>query len=302
MMATAAAEQIKVPLLARRIGADVVFSPANYGPLSLANQVLLLRNAPTVIDVEKRLGKVLYWRAVERATAMSLRRARRAIAVSNYARDLFIKLVPGAESKIDVVPHGVAEIFRAEAIRQDREDFVLAVSDIYVQKNFEVLLRAFARLTKGRPGLKLFIAGRPIDGGYLSRLRDIAKTNGVTDHVKFLGGVETAELADLYRRCGIFVFPSTVETFGNPLLEAMASACPIICSNAAAMPEIAGDGALFFEPHDDARLAEQIETLLGDPAMARTMAEKASARARRFTWGETVRRTAAILKSVARPG
>ena len=63
--------------------------------------------------------------------------------------------------------------------------------------------------------------------------------------VEFLGGVSSSELVGLYQQCIVFVFPSTVETFGNPLVEAMASGAPIASSQTAAMPEVVGDAAVF---------------------------------------------------------
>ena len=173
------------------------------------------------------------------------------------------------------------------------------MSDIYVQKNLETLIVALARLRPDHPDLTLKIAGRPVDGAYFERLKRRAAEAGLEDSIEFLGEQSTAELVTLYQRCRVFVFPSTAETFGNPLVEAMASGAPVACSNAAAMPEVAGDGAIFFEPGDAGDMADAIRRLLDDGAFSREMSEKALARARMFSWRRTATETIAFLKSAA---
>ena len=103
----------------------------------------------------------------------------------------------------------------------------------------------FMKFVEENPELKLVIVGREIDEFYSRSVREMANALRVTDAVEFLGHVNPPELSELYENCHIFVFPSTVETFGNPLLEAMSFGLPIACSNTAAMPEVIGDAGLF---------------------------------------------------------
>jgi len=85
-----------------------------------------------------------------------------------------------------------------------------------VQKNFKNLISAMARLKVGYPGLTLKIAGRRIDDDYFQNLKKAVTENNLDGYIQFHGGVTPGELVKLYQRCGVFVFPSTVETFGNP--------------------------------------------------------------------------------------
>lgn len=295
-------EQIDIPRLAARIGAEVVFSPANYGPMFGRGNVLLLRNAFEVATLEARLDKRLYWLAVKLTTEWSFRRAAAAIAVSRTAADNFLKAFGMTDDgRIRVVHHGVSELFSPPADHGGRvPGRLLAVSDIYVQKNFETLLRALAILAGSHPGIRLDIAGRPLDPGYHQRLLSLVAELGLAPRVTFLGGKSQTEVAELYRQAEIFVFPSLVETFGNPLLEAMASGLPVVCSQAAALPEIAGPAALYAQPGDPADMAAAIERLLGDRALWRQMSQTGLERARGFTWDACAEATAALLLDVAR--
>ncbi len=293
----ALAEQVLIPRLARRIGAHVTFSPANYGPITVPGTVILLRNALGVAFVERRPIKMAYWALVTIGTALSLLACRRAIAVSDFARRS-AGVIPWSRGEIAVIPHGVSGAFSAGS--GEREGFLLAVSDLYVQKNFGNLILALARLRDARPDIELRIAGRPVDGDYEANLRKLISSHGLEGNVRFLGPVPEASLADLYRRCAVFVFPSTVETFGNPLVEAMASAAPIASSNAAAMPEVLGEAALFFDPARPGDMAAALGRLLDDGELRRELGAKAALRARQYSWQRTAEATLSVIRDAAR--
>jgi glycosyltransferase involved in cell wall biosynthesis len=280
-------EQARVPAIHRRLGTDVVLSTANYGPLAIREQVLVLQNALAVGRRERRLGKRLYWAGLAAMTRASLACAREAIAVSTYAGS------SAGARRAAIIPHGVSSVF-APLPERAREDFLLAVGDLYVQKNFHALLDALALLRPARPRLRLVIAGRPVDRDYAGAL---AARGG--DSVDFVGHVEEGPLLELYRSCAAFVFPSTIESFGMPLLEAMACGAPIACSRAAAMPEIAGDTVAYFDPDDARDIAGAIARLLDDRGLAERLGAAAAVRARGFTWEEAARRTAAVLRRAA---
>lgn len=293
-------EQIDVPRLAKRIGADVTFSPANYGPLLAPNSVVLLRNALSVAFVERRLVKLGYWALVYLATFLSLLVSKRAIAVSQYARNAASGGLIGLfGNRFTVVPHGVSEIFSAPDKNVNRENFLLAVSDLYVQKNFKNLISAMARLKPDHPRLTLKIAGHPIDEDYFRELKQKVAEEKLDGDIEFLGGVPSRELVTLYRSCGVFVFPSTVETFGNPLAEAMACGAPIACSNTAAMPEVAAGAAEFFDPGNVESMAQAIRRLLEDEKLRQDLSRKALERAKAFSWQRTAEKTLAVIKDAA---
>lgn len=291
-------EQAVLPIFARVMRVDVTLSLANYGPLAAPAQIIMLRNSLAVVGKETRLLKRLYWVGLTVMTALSLFASRRAIAVSRYARSaLSFGLGDRLQNKVSVVYHGVNDSF-TPSDEPRSGDYLLAVSDIYVQKNLHTLIHALAMVRKTVPDVVLKVAGRPIDAQYMAELEAVIEAEGLIDSVEFLGTCGTEQLLDLYRNCRLFVFPSTVETFGNPLVEAMACGAPIASSNTAAMPEILGNAAVFFDPLDANDMAERISALLSDPEARERLSRHALQRAERFSWQLTARQTAEVIKSV----
>ncbi|MDE0539495.1 MAG: glycosyltransferase family 1 protein [Rhodospirillales bacterium] len=293
-------EQLALPVRARSMSADVTFSPANYGPLFAPNRVIVLSNSLAVFGRETRLSRRLYWIGLALMTGLSLLTCTKAIAVSRYARNaLTFGFGSRRRDRVTIVNHGVNPVFSPDDT-VDREPHLLAVSDIYIKKNIHTLIEAMATVHRRRPEIKLKIAGRSIDAGYMGELRGRIAELGLAGVVEFLGEKRTDELVDLYRRCLVFVFPSTVETFGIPLIEAMACGAPIACSNTAAMPEIVGDAAEFFSPLDAGEMASRILAIADDPALRRELGLRATKQAAGYSWSRAASETADVIKNAAR--
>ncbi len=290
-------EQIDVPRLARQLKVDVTFSPANYGPIFTPGAVIMLRNAVSVGLVEKRPAKLAYWALLFAATLLSLATSKKAIAVSEYASRVGAGfLYKWTRSKISIVPHGVDARFCVNPDVVRDKNTILAVSDIYVQKNFKNLLHAFAGLAMGNSELCLKIAGRALDHQYFEELQSLVLELQISDKVSFLGSVDMDELITLYQQSCVFVFPSTVETFGNPLVEAMACGAPIACSRSAAMPEVLGDAGLYFDPDRPDDIQKTLQDLVGNPEQREVYGKKAESRSRLFSWVKTLEKTSQTLK------
>ncbi|WP_237051294.1 glycosyltransferase family 4 protein [Magnetospirillum sp. ME-1] len=297
-------EQVALPILAYEMGADVTFSLANYGPLLAPNPVIVLRNSLAVVRREYRLSKWAYWIALAAATLVSLVGCRAAIAVSDYARRTLAFGMPALfKGKTTVIHHGVdARFVPADLPQSRRPDELLVVSDVYVQKNLHTLIRAMAVVRRSHPEVRLIIAGRLVDLDYHQELLRLAAECGVGDALEFLGGQPPGRLLELYRRCTAFIFPSTVETFGNPLVEAIACGAPVLCSDSAAMPEVAGDAVLYVHPLDEQGMAQAIVRLLDDPSLRGELEQKSLRQAARYSWAETGARTAEVLRQARRGG
>jgi glycosyltransferase involved in cell wall biosynthesis len=126
---------------------------------------------------------------------------------------------------------------------------------------------------------------------YEGELQDRALALGLERDVRFVDWVSDGELEGLWEAADAFVFPSLYEGFGLPVLEAMARGVPVACSNASSLPEVAGDAAILFEPHDEAAIAAAIERLLGDESEAARLRAAGLRRAGEFSWERTARAT-----------
>jgi glycosyltransferase involved in cell wall biosynthesis len=172
--------------------------------------------------------------------------------------------------------------------------YLLAVSSPQQSKNFGLIARALA-LLDDRPMPPVAVAGA-VD----SRIYQGA--SALPESLKWLGFVPDEELNVLYRHAAWFIFPSLYEGFGLPPLEAMANGCPVLAAQAASIPEVCGDAALYFDPRDPAALAALLrEVTHGADAPARraTLQQRAASRLARYTWESNAR---ALLEHLMRCG
>ena len=151
-----------------------------------------------------------------------------------------------------------------------------------------MLIDVYSGLETGiRDIYQLFIAGGKED--YTRKLKQKVAAMGLQDRIIFAGYVPAALMPDLYREAFALIFPSLYEGFGIPLLEAMASGCPVIVSNTASMPEVCGDAALYINPLDLDSLLTAIETLVRKPLVRQQLIEKGISRAGLFSWKQMAR-------------
>jgi glycosyltransferase involved in cell wall biosynthesis len=174
--------------------------------------------------------------------------------------------------------------------------FVLFVSSLWPYKNCEGLLRAFAAAQPDLSGHQLVVVGPGRDVAYVAELRALADRLGISDDVVWVGGVPLEETADFYRCADAFVYPSFNETFGLPILEAMACGCPVVTSDTSAMPETAGGCALLADPQHPESIADAIVKACG-PEGERLRAAGPE-RAAKFTWAATAEQTLAVYREV----
>jgi glycosyltransferase involved in cell wall biosynthesis len=291
-------EQQHLPRLARHAGVDLMHSLASTAPLygRFARVVTIHDLIYKVHPEAHRSVRSLGMRVLVPAAA---RRSHRIIAVSRNTRDDIVRLFGASPDRIDVVPQGVGAMARAEpapeAAVRHRFDLgarrvALSVSAKRPHKNLARLLEALALLPADRRPL-LVVPGYPT--WYEAELRERAAALGLTGDVRFLAWIEAAELEALYAMAECFVLPSLYEGFGLPVLEAMSRGVPVACSDRSSLPEVAGDAALLFDPESPRAIADAMERLLTDEALAARLREAGRAQAARFTWEATARGTLA---------
>ncbi len=173
--------------------------------------------------------------------------------------------------------------------------FALFVSTLWPYKNCEGLLRAWALARREVGNRQLVIVGRG-DDGYVARLRSLADGLGVASDVLFVGGVPLEDTVPFYQAADMLVYPSFNETFGLPILEAMACGCTVVTSSISSMPEIAGGAAILSDPKDPASIARAIIDALGAGDRLRDAGIR---RAGEFTWGAMADATLDVYREVA---
>jgi glycosyltransferase involved in cell wall biosynthesis len=175
--------------------------------------------------------------------------------------------------------------------------FVLFVSSLWPYKNCDGLLRAWALARGELGGHQLAIVGPGRDEKYVAQLHRLAAELGISADVVFVGGVPLEETVRFYQAADVFVYPSLNETFGLPILEAMACGCPVVTSDTSAMPETAGGAALLADPKDPASIAQAIThaAKLGRDGLG----EAGLRRAGQFTWAATGVATLDVYREVA---
>jgi glycosyltransferase involved in cell wall biosynthesis len=288
-----------LPVAARRRRLDVVHGLANVAPLWIPGAAPVVTIHDLIWTRYPQTMSRLATASLRAATWPSARRARRVITDSAAVREDLVATLGVARDRIDVVPLGIrppaadlpataqAEL-RSRLALGDRP-VVLAVGQKREHKNLAGLLGAVARMTHGDTAVVL--AGAPSD--HEAELRALASELGLGDRAIFLGWADDADLNGLYDLAVAVAVPSFEEGFGLPVLEAMARGAAVVAADAWSLPEVAGDAAILFDPHDVDALAAALDRVAGDPAERARLSAAGRERAATFTWRRTAEGTLA---------
>lgn len=175
------------------------------------------------------------------------------------------------------------------------QPYFLYVGLRYGYKNFNGLLKAFAKARSRRPDVRLCVVGAPFDEAEEKLIADLKDADGIEHY----GHVSDAHLAKLYRCSIAFVYPSFYEGFGIPPLEAMSCGTAVIASNRSSLPEVIGDAGLLFDPDSLDDLTDALLLLLDDEAERQRLITKGYQRAKAFSWDKTVAQTLEIYREVS---
>ncbi|MCW2983841.1 MAG: glycosyltransferase family 4 protein [Conexibacter sp.] len=289
-----AAQQTLVAGAALRARVDLLHSLGNIAPLAGARRrVVTMHDLIYLSHPETTTG--LLARGLSLLAPAVARRATRIIADSEATARELERLLGTPRAKIDVVALGpglrpdatpVPEAqLRAELGLGDLP-LVLSVSARRPHKNLVRLIEAMGRL----PGAALVLPG--YSSAFEDELRAVAARVGAADRVHLCGWIDDAQLEGLYAAATCMAFPSLAEGFGLPVLEAMVRGVPVACSAVSALPEVAGDAALLFDPLSIDAIAAAIGHLLQDDALRARLIARGHEQAARFTWERTAAGTA----------
>jgi glycosyltransferase involved in cell wall biosynthesis len=205
-----------------------------------------------------------------RVYAWSARLSRIVVAISRHGAESIVERLRVPEERVRVIHYGL-DHDRFRPGTEAREELLVYPALGWPHKNHAQLFTAFRVLRDRRPHLRLLLPGY---------------TAGVPEGAEALGWTAPDELARLYRRAAAVVFPSLFEGFGQPPLEAMASGCPVACSNVASLREVCGDAAALFDPRSVEEMVAAVELVLDDPEPYRELGLRQAAT---FSWERCAR-------------
>jgi glycosyltransferase involved in cell wall biosynthesis len=248
--------------------------------------------APDSLDFWSRTYRRLnYQRSIQRANIVIVNSKSLQAEIENHLHldPRKVRLIYEAVDH-DIFKPGDRDSARARVAKLGvTRPFVLFISSLWRYKNCHGLLQAWRLVRDELAGRQLVIVGAERDERYASELRDLIGELGIGEDVIFAGSVPNEETAEFYRAADLLVYPSFNETFGLPILEAMACACPVVTSSISSMPEIAGGAAILADPHDPSSLARSMLEACG-VASSRLRTE-GLLRAQQFTWAATAQAT-----------
>ncbi len=291
-------EQLALPVVLRRAGIDLLHAMSFAGPLATTCPFVVTIYDLSFLHYPEAFRPWNRW-YLSRFTALSARRARRVIAISESTKRDVVSLLGVPADRVDVIYCGTDDIFHplpADEVAQFRceralpDRFILFLGTLEPRKNVRTLVQAYGQWRKAEPDIpKLVVAGGK--GWYYDQIFAEVEALGLAGEVIFPGYVRQEELPLWYNAADLFVYPSRFEGFGLPVLEAMACGTPVVTTNVSSLPEVAGDAALLTPPDDETQLIEAMRRVLSDRALRQEMMAKGQAHAATFTWERTARQT-----------
>lgn len=317
-------DQVKIPRIARREGADVLFSATGFGSLwSPAPQVLLVRNMkyfdPRFQEKYRALGRSFLKTRLRRWHSVLSIRAADGVLFPTQAMEETV----GLHVSLDDTPT------RALHYGYDRSDFtathrdddtvpdalrshvtrdgplLLNVSTYAIHKNLETLIEALPRLLEHYPDLTLVTTTsreQTSDTDEYDALKDRAATLGVTDAWVELGYVSHGDLPPVYRAADAYVFPSFTESFGHSMVEAMACGLPVVASDTPVNREVCAEAGVYFAPFNPVDCVRTIRRVLDDEPRRTEKRQAAMQRARHFSWERYTETLAQVFRQTTAAG
>ncbi len=285
---------------------DILHSTAFYAPKNHPGKLVV-----TIHDISSLTLPHYHTEATRKrsnhGTENAVAYADHIITVSEFSKNELLRYFTLEPEKITVTHSAAKDIFvpcspeEKKRVREKYgvpEDFILFVGSLEPRKNVATLVRAYISLPEPvRKRHRLVIAGGK---GWLNAEIDTLLKSSGSSGILRIGYVDEQDLPALYSAAIVSVFPSLYEGFGLPVLEAMACGTPVISSNSSSLPEVGGDAALYFDPHDTNQLKETLERLLGDENLRAQLSRKGIERARLFSWEKAAQETLGVYEKVYR--
>jgi glycosyltransferase involved in cell wall biosynthesis len=229
------------------------------------------------------------------------------ICLTDYGRQTLQKRLSNSNKYLPVINHGINKRFFVEPKQQldvtrysqDKLLRILYVSTVFPYKHQDSVVRAVINLSKQGVPIGLDLIG----GGYAASLKNLHNLQVQLDAdnkvIRYHSALSYQEIHNFYKQADIFIFASTCETFGNVLLEAMATGLPIACSNHQPMPEILQDAGVYFNPENVTEITSALQRLIANPGLRSDIAYKAYNLAKQYSWEKCADETFKVIAEIA---
>ena len=302
-------EQVALPRAVKSIKPDLLHCTSNTAPLHCP--VPLVLTLHDIIYLEKRQSSSLSWYQEmgwhyrRLVVPRILPKCEKIITVSQFERKRILEALHLPEKQLVAVYNGFNSHFHLqpkapEITRKyiDADEYLFFLGNTDPKKNTPRVLKAYSGyLKKSAKKLPLLIADLKEDA--IDRILEEEKMMDIKSYLSFPGYIENTDLAALYSGAFAFLYPSLRESFGIPMLEAMACGTPIIAGNTSAMPEIAGDGALLVDPFSPEDITAKILKLENDGTFYQQQVEYGLKRSQMFSWRNTAESLLSIYKELS---
>lgn len=305
-------DQILLPNRIRRFGGEALLSSTGFATIAPGvQQIVLVRNA---LYFQRRPGLHLrsfsaalrYWWARQSVTV-----ADQLLFPTNHMRELVLDAIPASPDRSHVLHYGFDENMfitsrgRTSGTHEEIRSFkgngnsiVLLVASYAKHKNIETAVRALALLKRRGLPVKLITTldeDHTAEKGSYAKLLTQIQSSGLADEVMNVGYVSYPELSLLYASADLFLFPSVFESFGHPLVEAMASGLPVAAADRPYSREVCGNAALYFDSRNAEECADTVERIINNPSVSESMSWASSTQARSFSWTRYAERLLQLL-------
>ena len=295
----AVTEGFVVASVARRLGADLLWCPANFGPRYSAVPRLVTLHDVIPFEYPNAVSKITQ-RVTNWIISGVASGARRLLTDSEGSEEAIVRVLGIEPTRITPVPLAAApptefepDELTAEVAAMGLDEgrpYVLSTGTRLPHKNFAGLLRGLAAIPEGRrPRLVITGSHGP------DPLQSVVAELGLVDDVLLPGWVTLRQLEALYRGAALYVCPSLDEGFGLPVLDAMQRGVPVLASDVLVLREVGGDAAAYVDPRDPVAMGAEIERILADPDVSSEMRMRGFARVGQFSWDTAAEQTAEVV-------
>ena len=302
-------EQIALPLAVKRLGADLLHCTSNTAPLWCPVPLVLTLHDIIYLEPRQHRSPSLYqemgWHYRRLIVPRILKKCRKIITVSHFECERIRKALHISAHRITAIYNVYNPHFRPSPevdmriVQQyiPEKDFLFFLGNTDPKKNAARVLKAYS-LYLQRSALKRSLLIADLKEEYIDQLLQQEDITNIKNHLHFPGYIPNSDLATLYNAAFAFLYPSLRESFGIPLLEAMACGTPVITGNTSAMPEVAGSGALTVDPFKPEEIANRLLELEQSPTLYQEQKAYGLQRAQQFSWAQTAEELSKVYQSI----